>query len=131
MLKYVLLLCSLLVLSDYVCIIFSTLLLCPCWILYPWSIYLSVFVLVECWTCKWYFELSLLACMSGCSFLVWMIIVITISSDCQAMLYCHIPNCLITLCLIHMHFKISAYNDRFVLLFSRKLVSMVQELHNI
>ena len=28
------LLCSLLVLLDYVCIIFSTLLLCPCWILY-------------------------------------------------------------------------------------------------
>ena len=35
MLNYVPLLCSLLVLLDYVCIIFSTLLLCPCWILYP------------------------------------------------------------------------------------------------
>ena len=44
---------------------------------------LCVFVSVECWTCKWYFALSLLACMSGCSFLVWMIIVITIYSDCS------------------------------------------------
>ena len=44
---------------------------------------LCVFVSVECWTCKWYFALSILACMSGCSFLVWMIIVITIYSDCS------------------------------------------------
>ena len=42
-----------------------------------------VVVSVECWTCKWYFALSLLACMSGCSFLVWMIIVVTIYSDCS------------------------------------------------
>ena len=41
-----------------------------------------VVVSVECWTCKWYFVLSLLACMSRCSFLVWMIIVVTIYSDC-------------------------------------------------
>ena len=33
-------------------------------------------------TCKWYFALSLLACMSGYSFLVWMSIVVTIYSDC-------------------------------------------------
>ena len=44
---------------------------------------LWVFVLVECWTCKWYFALSLLACMSGCPFLVWMSIVVTIYSDCS------------------------------------------------
>ena len=42
-----------------------------------------VVVSVECWTCKLYFALSLLACMSGCSFLVWMIIVVTIYSDCS------------------------------------------------
>ena len=42
-----------------------------------------VIVSVECWTCKWYFALSLLACMFGCSFLVWMIIVVTIYSDCS------------------------------------------------
>ena len=35
----------------------------------------------------------------------------------QAMLYCFIPFCLITLCLLHIHFKLSAYNDRIVLLF--------------
>ena len=44
---------------------------------------LWVFVSIECWTCKWYFALSLLACMSRCSFLVWMIIVVTIYSDCS------------------------------------------------
>ena len=44
---------------------------------FPW-----VIALVECWTCKWYFALSLLACMSGWSFLVWMSIVVTIYSDC-------------------------------------------------
>ena len=42
----------------------------------PW-----VVVLVECWTCKWYFALSLLAYMFGCSFLVWMSIVVTIYGD--------------------------------------------------
>ena len=41
-----------------------------------------VVVSVECWTYKWYFTISLLACMSRCSFLVWMIIVVTIYSDC-------------------------------------------------
>ena len=38
---------------------------------------------IECWTCKWYFALSLLACMSRCSFLMWIIIVVTIYSDCS------------------------------------------------
>ena len=85
MLKYVPLLCSLLVLLDYVWIIFSTLLLCPCWIVYTWCIYLSVFVSVECWTCKWYFALSLFACMSKCLFTMWMFIVVTIYSDCSCM----------------------------------------------
>ena len=42
-----------------------------------------VVALVECWTCKWYFALSLLACMSGCSFPVWMSIVVTTYSDCS------------------------------------------------
>ena len=38
----------------------------------------------------------------------------------QALLYCYIPYCLIALCLLHMHFKISTYNDCLVLLFSRE-----------
>ena len=42
-----------------------------------------IVALVECWTCKWYFALSLLACMPECSFLVWMSIVVTIYSDCS------------------------------------------------
>ena len=53
------------------------------------------FALVECWTCKWYFKLSLLAWMSRCSFIVWMIIVVTIYSDCS---------CLVKPCLIVMFF---------------------------
>ena len=54
-----------------------------------------VFVSIKCWTCKWYFTLSLLACMSRCSFLVWMFIVITIYSDCS---------CLVMLCFIDLIF---------------------------
>ena len=46
---------------------------------------------VECWTCKWYFALSLLACMFGCSFTMWMFIVVTIYSD---------YSCLVKPCLI-------------------------------
>ena len=34
------------------------------------------------------------------------------------MLYCFIPFRLIALCLFHIHFKFSAYNDRIMLLFS-------------
>ena len=44
-----------------------------------------VVVSIECWTCKLYFALNLLACMSGYSFLVWMIIVVTIYSDCSCL----------------------------------------------
>ena len=45
----------------------------------------SVLASVECWTCKWYFTLGLFACMSWCSFTVWMFIVVTIYSDCSCM----------------------------------------------
>ena len=41
----------------------------------------------------------------------------------QAMLYCFNLYYLIALCLLHMHFKISAYNDHLVLLFSVKTCS--------
>ena len=80
-----------------------------------------VVVLVECWTCKWYFALSLLAYMFGCSFLAWIFIVITIYNDCSCLVKPYftalILYCLITLCLLYMHFKISAYNDHLVLFF--------------
>ena len=33
------------------------------------------------------------------------------------MVYCLIPFCLIALCLLHMHYKFSTYNDHIVLLF--------------
>ena len=86
--------------------------LCPCWILYPWCNYLSVVVLVECSTCKWYFALSLLACMSRCSFLVWMIIVITIYSDCS----CLVNPCLIVILFIAWsHCTCSICISRFLL----------------
>ena len=56
-----------------------------------------------------------------------MIIVITMYSDCfmfgQVILYCFNLYYLIALCLLHMHFKIFAYNDRLVLLFSGKTCS--------
>ena len=78
------------------CIFFSTPHLCPCWILYPWCYYLCVFVSIVCWTCKWHFALSLFACMSRCSFLMWMIIVITIYSDCS----CLVKPCFIAIVII-------------------------------
>ena len=60
-----------------------------------------VVVSVECWTCKWYFALSLLACMSGCSFLVWMIIVVTIYSDCSFLVkHCFIALILLLDCIV-------------------------------
>ena len=90
---------------------------------------LWIFVSVECWTCKWLFALSLLACMSGCSFPMWMSIVVTIYSDCSflvkpinAIVYYLIPFCLIALCLLHMHYKFSAYNDYIVLLIFMRYV---------
>ena len=78
------------------CIFFSTPHLCPCWILYPWRNYLCVFVLVVCWTRKLYFALSLFDCMSRCLFLMWMIIVITIYSNCS----CLIKPCFISIFVI-------------------------------
>ena len=84
----------------------------------------SVYVSVEYWTCKWYFALSLLACMSGCSFLVWMSIVVTIYSDCffwvKSWFILSFHFCLIALCLLHMHYKFSTYNDHIVLLCFRR-----------
>ena len=68
---------------------------------------LWVFALVECWTCKWYFALSLLACMFGYSFLVWMSIVVTIYGDCSflvkpcfiALIYITWSHCAYSICI--------------------------------
>ena len=94
------------------CIFFSTPLLYPCWILYPWCNYLCIFVSVVCWTCKWHFALSLFARMSGCSFLMWMIIVITIYSDCS----CLVKPCFIAIVIIAWsHYACSICISRFML----------------
>ena len=94
------------------CIFFSTPHLCPCRILYPWCNYLCVFLSVVCWTCKWYFALSLFACMSRCSFLMWMIIVITIYSDCS----CLVKPCFIVIVFIAWsHCACSICISRFLL----------------
>ena len=90
-------------------------------------------VSVEYWTCKWYFALSLLACMSKCSFLVWMIIVVTIYSDCSFLVKpCFIATFLFT----WSHYACSICISRFLLImivlchcFQEILVRMVQELH--
>ena len=90
-----------------------------------------VVVSVECWTCKWYFALSLLACMSKCSFLVWMIIVVTIYSDCLflvkpcfiALIYIAWSHCTCSIC-------ISSYTMIVLCCcFQDILVHMVQEFH--
>ena len=95
----------------------SLVLLYPCWILYPWCNNFSVLALIECWTCKWYFALNLLACMSGCSFIVWMIIMVTIYSDCS----CLVEPCFIVIFIIAwshiawLHCACSIYISRFLL----------------
>ena len=78
------------------CIFFSTSLLCPCCFFLSLMQLLWVLVLVECWTCKWYFALSLLTCMSRCSFPMWMFIVITIYNDCS----CLVKPCFIVIVFI-------------------------------
>ena len=66
------------------CIFFlNTSLLCPLLDFISLMQFPCVVALIECWTCKWYFALSLLACMFGCSFLVWISIMVTIYSDCS------------------------------------------------
>ena len=64
------------------CISLSISLLCPCWILYPWCNYLVLLYWLSVGHANDTLQLSLLACISGCSFHVWMIIVVTIYSDC-------------------------------------------------
>ena len=121
---FVPMLCSLVLVVKCYAFSLSTSLFCPLLdfisvMQFPW-----VVALVECWTCKWYFALSLLACMSGSSFLVWMSIVVTIYKWLfvfgQAMVYCFIPFCLIALCLLYMHYKFFAYNDHIALFFFKR-----------
>ena len=86
-------LCSLVLVDKCYAFSFSTSLLCPLLDFTSLMQLLWVVVFVKCWTCKWYFALSLLACMSGCSFLVWMSIVVTTYSDCSFL----VMSCFITL----------------------------------
>ena len=80
---FVPMLCSLVLIVKCYAFSLSSSLFCPLLdfislMQFPW-----VVALVECWTCKWYFALSLLVCISGCSFLVWISIVVTIYNDCS------------------------------------------------
>ena len=96
----------------------------------------SVLASVECWTCKWYFALSLFACMFDCSFIVWMFIVVTVYSDCS----CTVKLCFIiifilawsyyacSICILSFLLTMnlmSAFRD----IVFKRLVRMVQELH--
>ena len=94
-----------------------------------------VVVSVECWTCKWYFALSLLACMSGCSFLVWMINVVTIYSDCSFFIK---PCFIASFIFAWSHYACSICVSSFLLTmivlcccFQEILVCIVQKLHRI
>ena len=96
----------------------------------------SVLASVECWTCKWYFALTLFACISSCSFTVWMFIVVTIYSDCS---------CIVKLCIIVIFILAWSYCACFICFLSfpltmnlmsafcdivfRRPVHMVQEIH--
>ena len=91
------------------CIFFKYITLMPLLDFIPLMQLLCVVVSVECWTCKWYFALSLLACMSRCSFLVWMSIVVTIYNDCLflvkpyfiALIYIAWSQCACFICIIN------------------------------
>ena len=83
LLCFVPMLCSLVLVDKCYAFSLSTSLSCPLLDFISLMQLLWVVVLIECWTCKWYFALSLLACMSGCSLLVWMRIVVIIYSDCS------------------------------------------------
>ena len=76
-------LCSYVLVVKYYAFSLSTPLLCPLLDFISLMQFPCIVALVECWTCKWFFALSFLACMFGCSFLVWMSIVVTIYSDCS------------------------------------------------
>ena len=80
--------------------------------LYPWCNCFSGVASVECWTCKWYFALNLLACMCRCSFTVWMFIVVTIYSDYS----CLVKPCLIVIFILAWsHCACFIYISRFLL----------------
>ena len=101
----------------------STTLLCPLLDFISLMQFPCFVALVECWTCKWFFALNLLACMSGCSFLVWMSIMVTIYSDCLFLVkpwFIGYSTLLDHIVLAPMHYKFSAYNDHTVLLFFRR-----------
>ena len=80
---FVPMLCSLVLVDKCYAFSLSTSILCPLLDFISLMQLLWVVVSVECWTCKSYVALSLLACMFECSFLVWMSIVVTIYSDCS------------------------------------------------
>ena len=80
---FVHMLCSLVLVVKCYAFSLCTSLLCPLLDFISLMQFPCVVALVECWTCKWYFALSLLACLSECSFLAWMSIVVTIYSDCS------------------------------------------------
>ena len=93
----------------------------------------SVFLLIEYRTCKRYFALSLLACMFRCSFIVWMIIVVTIYCDCSFFVK---PCFIASFVFVWSHYACSICISRFLLTmiilccyFQEILVRMVQEFH--
>ena len=96
----------------------------------------SVLASVECWTCKWYFALSLFTCISGCSFTVWMFILVTIYSDCSCMVkLCFIiifilawSYCAYSICILSFPLTMNLMSAFCDIVF-RRLVHMVQELH--
>ena len=83
LLWFVPMLCSLVLVVKCYTFSLSTSLLCPLLDFISLIQFPCVVALVKCWTCKWYFTLNLLVCMSVCSFLVWISIVVTIYSDCS------------------------------------------------
>ena len=112
--------CSL-VLVVLSCITLCTSLLCPSRILFL-DAYMFC-ALVECWTCKWYFAFKLISLyvrMFGCSFHMWMNIVVVIAYMVKpwfiALFHFAWSHCA---CFIYIT-SFSTYNDQIVLLCFRR-----------
>ena len=98
--------------------------------LVPLLDFISLMQLLWVFCISWVLDMQMIICIELISLHVW-IFIPCVNEHCghylkwlfifgQAMLYCFNIYFLITLCLLHMHFKLSTYNDHILLLFFRR-----------
>ena len=127
-------LCSLVLVVKCYAFSLSTSLLCPLLDFISLMQFPCVVALVECWTCKWFFALSLLACMSLdvhslCEWALWsLFIVIVLFWSSHGLLLNSIFLDRIVLALYALQVFCIQWSYC-VVVFQEILVLMVQELH--